>query len=58
MLNHKHIYKTIAFEVNHKHSAEWDKSIWRKILIWSWRFVVLWPNLVFTKEPRNAVWWY
>lgn len=58
MLNHKHPGRTIAFEVNHKHSAEWGKSIWRKILVQSWRFVVLWPNLVLSKEPRNAVWWY
>lgn len=33
MLNYKHIDKTLAFEVNHKHSAEWAKSIWRKMII-------------------------
>lgn len=61
MLNHKHFDNSIAFEVKYKHSAEWDNSIWRKVLIWSWRFVSTWHcDLILSsvKKPKNVVWWW
>lgn len=59
ILNHKHFDNSIASEVKYKHGTEWDNNIFEKdteMVMEICLYLVLWPNLVLSKELKNAVW--